>query len=131
MSPPKSTSASLLSATPRTATTRPRPNASWLTRSPGESDGIGRSPGPATRPRRMARSAATCDGLVSSWPCHSTRSGGMSSRKGEADVGEPTLLGELLWVTERAHVREDAVLEPAEEHDRKLQPLCGVQRHQG
>jgi hypothetical protein len=90
-SPPKSTSTSDWSATPRTATTRPRPKESWLTRSPGLSARIGRSPGPATRPRRMALSAATCDAEVSVAPVHSTSSDGMSSRNREAGLydGDP------------------------------------------
>ena len=49
---------------------------------------------------------------------------------GDADVGQPPLLLELLRVAERAHVREGAVLHPGEEDDRELQPLGGVQRHQ-
>ena len=50
---------------------------------------------------------------------------------GDADVGQAALLLELGLVAERPGVREDAVLEPGEEHDGELQPLGGVQRHQG
>lgn len=90
-SPPKSTSTSDWSAAPRTATTRPSPKESWLTRSPGLSARIGRRPGPATRPRRMALSAASCDADVSVAPVHSTSSPGMSSRNREAGLydGDP------------------------------------------
>ena len=90
-SPPKSTSASAWSALPRTSTTRPMPNESWVTRSPGDSDGIGRSPGPATRPRRIIASAAISDGERSVAPVHSTSSAGMSSRNRDAGLydGEP------------------------------------------
>ena len=49
---------------------------------------------------------------------------------GDADVGEPPLLLELLGVAERAQVREGAVLHAGEEHDRELQALGGVQGHQ-
>ena len=49
---------------------------------------------------------------------------------GDADVGEAALLLELLGVAERAHVREDAVLEAGEEDDRELEALGRVQRHQ-
>ncbi len=49
---------------------------------------------------------------------------------GHADVGEAALLLQLGLVAQRARVREDAVLEPGEEHDRELQALGRVQRHQ-
>ena len=49
---------------------------------------------------------------------------------GHADVREPALLLELGLVAERPGVREDAVLEAGQEHDRELQALGGVQGHQ-
>ena len=51
-------------------------------------------------------------------------------RAGDTDVRQAALLLELGLVAERAGVREDAVLEPGEEHHRELQPLRGVQGHQ-
>ncbi len=53
------------------------------------------------------------------------------ARPGYADVGEPAFLLEFGGVTERAQVREDAVLQAGEEDHRELQPLGAVQRHQG
>ena len=49
---------------------------------------------------------------------------------GDAHVGQSPLLLQLAGVTQRAQVREDAVLEPGQEDDRELQPLGGVQGHQ-
>ena len=49
---------------------------------------------------------------------------------GDADVREAALLLQLGRVAQRAQVREDPVLEPGDEHDRELQALGGVQRHQ-
>ena len=51
-------------------------------------------------------------------------------RAGDADVGEPPLLLELLLVVERPAVREEALLEAGDEHDRELQALRGVERDQ-
>ena len=49
---------------------------------------------------------------------------------GDADVGEPPLLLQLLGLGEGPEVREDALLRPDQEHDGELQPLGRVQRHQ-
>ena len=49
---------------------------------------------------------------------------------GDADVAEPAFLFELVGVAEAAHVREHAVFETDEEHDRELEALRRVQRHQ-
>ena len=46
------------------------------------------------------------------------------------DVREPALLLELLLVVERAVVREQALLEARDEHDRELEALRGVERDQ-
>ena len=45
------------------------------------------------------------------------------------DVAEPALLLEALHVGDRALVREQAVLQAAQEHHRELEALRGVQRH--
>ena len=90
-------------------------------------------------------------------PCDSTSSPGISSRNrdgglycvvpnrlrlhacvmysrscgpGDADVGEPALLLHLVGLGERPDVREHALLDADEEHDRELEPLGRVQRHQ-
>ena len=63
-------------------------------------------------------------------PHHGPRQVQPLAGAGDTDVGEPPLLLQLLGVAQRAHVREDAVLETGEEDDRELQPLRGVQRHQ-
>ena len=49
---------------------------------------------------------------------------------GDADVGQPTLLFHLERLTEGAHVGEDPLLHPDDEHDRELEALGRVQRHQ-
>ena len=49
-------------------------------------------------------------------------------RPGDPDVGEPALLLELLLVVERPAVREEALLEAGDEHDRELEALGGVER---
>ena len=49
---------------------------------------------------------------------------------GDADVGEPALLLQLVGLADRAQVREHAVLEADEEHDRVLEALGRVQRHE-
>src|SRR5689334_6470390 len=46
-------------------------------------------------------------------------------------VAEATFLLELVGLAQTARVREHAVLEPREEHDRELETLRGVERHQG
>ena len=51
-------------------------------------------------------------------------------RPGDADVGEPPLLLELLLVVERPAVREEALLEPGDEDDRELEALGRVERDQ-
>ena len=48
----------------------------------------------------------------------------------DADVGEPAFLLHLVGLGERAHVREDALLDADEEHDGELEALGRVQRHQ-
>jgi hypothetical protein len=48
----------------------------------------------------------------------------------DPDVGEAALLLELARAPERAHVREDAILHPGEEHHGELEPLRRVQRHE-
>ena len=53
----------------------------------------------------------------------------VAHRAGQPDVGEPPLLLQPALV-ERARVREDAVLHPDHEHDRELEALGVVQRHQ-
>src|SRR5262245_49611628 len=50
-------------------------------------------------------------------------------RARRADIAEAALFFEAFEVGNRARVREQAVFHTAEEHDRKLQPLRGVQRH--
>ena len=63
--------------------------------------------------------------------CGSTRGTGRGApRPRDADVTEAAFLLELVGIAERAHVREDAVLEPGEEHDRELEALGRVQRHE-
>ena len=52
-------------------------------------------------------------------------------RPGDPDVGQPPLLGQLLRIAHRPHVREHAVLPAGEEHHRELQALGRVQGHQG
>ena len=49
---------------------------------------------------------------------------------GDADVGEAALLLQLVGLGERTDVREDALLHADQEHDRELQALGRVQRHQ-
>ena len=51
-------------------------------------------------------------------------------RAGDPDVGQPALLGQLLRIAHRPHVREHPVLPAGEEHDRELQALRRVQGHQ-
>ena len=53
-----------------------------------------------------------------------------SSARVMPDVTEAALLFELVGIAEAAHVREHAVLQADEEHDRELETLRGVQRHQ-
>ena len=48
----------------------------------------------------------------------------------DADVTEAPFLFELVGIAEAAHVREHAVFEADEEHDRVLETLGRVQRHQ-
>ena len=48
----------------------------------------------------------------------------------DPDVAQAALLLDLVGVVHRARVREDALLEPGEEHRRELQALGRVQRHQ-
>ena len=50
-------------------------------------------------------------------------------RARHADVAEPPLLLELLFVLARSRVREQPFLEAGEDDDRKLEPLGAVQRH--
>ena len=62
-----------------------------------------------------------------------SRRGEMNSRShrpGDADVGEPPLLLHLVGLGERPDVREHALLDADEEHDRELETLGRVQRHQ-
>ena len=47
----------------------------------------------------------------------------------DADVGEAALFLEAVGVVERALVREQAIFETREEHQRELESLGGVQRH--
>ena len=47
---------------------------------------------------------------------------------GDADVGEPALLLELLLVVEGPAVREEALLEAGDEDDRELEALRRVKR---
>ena len=47
---------------------------------------------------------------------------------GDPDVREPPLLLELAFVIERPAVREQALLETRDEHDRELEALGGVER---
>ena len=47
----------------------------------------------------------------------------------DADIGEAALFLEAVGVVERALVREQAIFETREEHQRELEPLGGVQRH--
>ena len=49
---------------------------------------------------------------------------------GDADVAEAPFLFELVGIAEAAHVREHAVFQADEEHDRVLEALGRVQRHQ-
>jgi hypothetical protein len=58
---PKSTVAWALSPSPVTSTTVPRPNASWLTRSPTSTEMIARLPAPPRRPPVDRPVAATRD----------------------------------------------------------------------
>ena len=51
-------------------------------------------------------------------------------RPRDPDVGEPALLLELLLVVERPAVREQALLEAGDEHDRELEALRRVERDQ-
>ncbi len=51
-------------------------------------------------------------------------------RPGDADVGESPLLLQLLRIVQRTRVWEDAFFEPDDEHDRKLETLRRVHRHQ-
>ena len=46
---------------------------------------------------------------------------------GDPDVGEPSFLLELLLVVERPAVREQALLEAGDEHDRELEALGGME----
>ena len=46
-----------------------------------------------------------------------------------ADICEPALFFEFGLVGERARMGEHAFFETGEEHDRKLETLCTVQRH--
>ena len=48
----------------------------------------------------------------------------------DADVGEPALLLQLVGLGQRPGVREDPFLDADEEHDRELEALGRVQRHQ-
>ena len=47
----------------------------------------------------------------------------------DADIGEAALFLEAVEVVERALVREQAIFETGEEHQRELESLGGVQRH--
>ena len=49
---------------------------------------------------------------------------------GDADVGQAALLLQLVGLGQRPAVREHALLDADQEHDRELQPLGRVQRHQ-
>jgi hypothetical protein len=49
---------------------------------------------------------------------------------GDAHVGQPPLLLDLLRLADGAEVGEHALLQAEQEHDRELQALGGVQRHQ-
>ena len=50
-------------------------------------------------------------------------------RPGHADVAEPSLLLELLFVVARSRMREQSFLEAGEHDHRKLEPFGAVQRH--
>ena len=51
-------------------------------------------------------------------------------RAGDAHVREPALLLQLALVVQRPVVREHALLEARDEHDRELEALRGVERDQ-
>ncbi len=55
----------------------------------------------------------------------------LAARPGDADEQEPPLLLHLVAVAVGAGVGQDAFFQADDEHDRELQPLGRVQRHQG
>ncbi len=54
----------------------------------------------------------------------------MFHRSGHRDITKPTLLFEPRFVATRRGVREDPLLHPDQEDDRKFQALGGVNSHQ-
>jgi hypothetical protein len=48
----------------------------------------------------------------------------------DPDVAQPALLFELVGVADASHVREHAVFQTDEEHNREFEALRGVQRHE-
>ena len=68
--------------------------------------------------------------LASKHPHHAPGKIKLAPSPGDADEEEPPLLLDLIVVLGGADVGQDAVLDGDDEHNGKLQPLGGVQRHQ-
>src|SRR2546426_7738505 len=76
------------------------------------------------RLRHLAQEArGLADAVAVDAPVHGVREVEALARAGEADVAEAALLLDLLGIAHRARVREDALLEAAEEHDGELEAL--------